>query len=206
VPVDHLVYATPDLGLGINRIERLLGIRATPGGQHPGAGTRNALIALGPTAYLEIVGPDLEQPEPGQPRWFRIDELDEPRLVTWAAKSDAIDRIRNEAQRLGIGLGDTVAGSRRRDDGVLLAWRYTNPRAIVADGIIPFFIDWGTTPHPSGSAAPGASLLNLRAEHPRPESARSIARHLGLDLRIDQGSEPALIATIASPRGQVELR
>ena len=130
MPVDHLVYATPDLGLGIDRVERLLGIRATPGGQHPGAGTRNALIALGPTAYLEIVGPDLEQPEPGQPRWFRIDELDEPRLVTWAAKSDAIDRIRNEAQRLGIGLGDTVAGSRRRNDGVLLVWRYTNPRAI----------------------------------------------------------------------------
>jgi pimeloyl-ACP methyl ester carboxylesterase len=30
--VDHLVYATPDLQLGIDRIEKLLGVRATPGG------------------------------------------------------------------------------------------------------------------------------------------------------------------------------
>jgi hypothetical protein len=45
--VDHLVYATPDLKLGIHKLEKLLGVRATPGGQHLGLGTRNALIALG---------------------------------------------------------------------------------------------------------------------------------------------------------------
>src|SRR5262249_11322359 len=56
--VDHLAYATPDLEKGVAEIERLLGVRATPGGQHPGRGTRNALVSLGPTSYLEIVGPD----------------------------------------------------------------------------------------------------------------------------------------------------
>jgi hypothetical protein len=76
----------------------------------------------------------------------------------------------------------------------------------VADGIIPFFIDWGTTPHPSGSAAQGALLQSLRAEHPDPAPVRTIARQLGLDLQIDRGSAPALIATITSPRGTVELR
>jgi dipeptidyl aminopeptidase/acylaminoacyl peptidase len=48
--VDHLVYITPDLNRGIEEIEKLLGVRATPGGQHIGYGTRNALIALGPNA------------------------------------------------------------------------------------------------------------------------------------------------------------
>lgn len=115
--VDHLVYATPDLDLGVDRIERLLGIRAAPGGQHPGAGTRNALIALGPDVYLEIVGPDREQPEPAQPRWFRIDELEEPRLVTWAAKSNDIALTSDTARQSGIELGDVIAGSRRRADG-----------------------------------------------------------------------------------------
>jgi len=206
VLIDHLVYATPDLDLGIATIERLLGVRATAGGRHPGAGTRNALVALGPGTYLEIVGPDRTQPQPEQPRWFRIDEIDAPRLVTWAAKVDSIDQISRKARRLGVGLGGIVAGSRRRDDGVLLAWRYTNPRTVVGDGIIPFLIDWGTTPHPSESAAQGASLITLRAEHPQPEPIRDVARRLGLSLQIDRGSQPALVATIASLRGEVELR
>ena len=204
--IDHLVYATPDLDLGIATIERLLGVRATAGGRHPGAGTRNALVALGPGTYLEIVGPDRTQPQPEQPRLFRIDEIDAPRLVTWAAKVDSIDQISRKARRLGVGLGGIVAGSRRRDDGVLLAWRYTNPRTVVADGIIPFLIDWGTTPHPSESAVRGASLITLRVEHPQPEPIRDIARRLGLSLQIDRGSQPALVATIASLRGEVELR
>jgi len=127
-------------------------------------------------------------------------------LVTWAAKVDSIDQISRKARRLGVGLGGIVAGSRRRDDGVLLAWRYTNPRTVVADGIIPFLIDWGTTPHPSESAVRGASLITLRVEHPQPEPIRDIARRLGLSLQIDRGSQPALVATIASLRGEVELR
>src|SRR5919109_2901188 len=88
--VDHLVYATPDLQAGVDRAETLLGIRAAPGGQHPGRGTRNALVALGPTSYLEIIGPDPAQPKPSGPRRFGIDDLEAPRIVRWVVKSSQL--------------------------------------------------------------------------------------------------------------------
>jgi hypothetical protein len=204
--IDHLVYATPDLQRGINSVEKLIGVRATPGGQHPGRGTRNALLSLGPGLYLEIIGPDPEQATPPQPRPFGIDNLTGPRLVTWAAKGTDLEQWSNEARANGVQLGPVIPGSRRRSDGVLLAWRYTDPRTVVADGIAPFFIDWGKTPHPATTAAQGASLVDLRAEHPDVKTVQAVLSALRLDLRVQSGPEPALMATVNGPKGRVELR
>src|SRR5262245_27306715 len=204
--VDHLVYAAPDLNRGVEEVEKLLGVRATPGGQHPGRGTRNALITLGPSTYLEIIAPDPEQPHPKTPRPFGIDGLKESRLVAWAAKGDDLGRLRNEAERKGARLGEVISGSRRRADGVLLSWRYTDPRTVLADGLVPFFIDWGQSPHPARTAAQGASLIALRAEHPDAQRVQRLLRGLGIDLPVQTGATPALVAIIDSPRGRVELR
>ena len=164
--IDHLVYATPDLAAGVERIERLLGVRAVPGGQHPGAGTRNALIGLGDRTYLEIIGPDPDQPKPNLARRFGIDELRAPRLVTWAVKATDLEGIVKDAKSHGLDLGQVQFGSRRRPDGVLLAWRLTVSPKLSADGIIPFFIDWGETPHPASVLPKGCTIVALRAEHP----------------------------------------
>lgn len=204
--VDHLVYATPDLSEGVARAEALLGVRATPGGQHPGEGTRNALIALGPTSYLEILGPDPEQPKPAQPRRFGIDDLKAPRLVTWAAKGSNLGPMVDEARRHGVMLGDVIPGSRRTPAGVLLSWHVTNQRAVIADGLVPFFIDWGDTPHPASSAATGASLIALHATHPDPAAVRRMLNQLGLDMPVTKADRPALVATIMGRRGRVELQ
>jgi hypothetical protein len=204
--VDHLVYATPDLNRGVEEIEKLLGVRATPGGQHPGRGTRNALIKLGPATYLEIIAPDPEQPAPEAPRPFGIDGLKESRLVTWAAKGVDLERLRDEAVRKSASLGEVTSGSRRRTDGVLLSWRYTDPRTVLADGLVPFFIDWGQSPHPAQTAAAGGSLVALRAEHPDAQRVQRLLSGLGIDLHVQAGAKPALIATIDTPRGIVELR
>jgi Glyoxalase-like domain len=203
--VDHLVYATPDLKLGIDTIERLLGVRATPGGQHPGLGTRNALIGLGPSTYLEIIGPDPDQPKLATPRRFGIDELTAPRLTTWVAKGNDLDGFVTRARRDGVMLGDVIGGSRKRPDGVVLSWRYTDPSVVLADRLIPYVIDWGTSPHPAATAAPGVTLVALRAEHPDAAKVQRMLAHLGLDLPVTTGSRPALIATLDSPRGRAEL-
>ena len=204
--VDHLVYATLNLAAGIERVERLLGVKAVPGGQHPGAGTRNALIGLGELTYLEIIGPDPDQTKPAQPRRFGIDDLHAPRLVTWAAKGKDLEAIVKSAKSKGIDLGQVQSGSRRRPDGVLLSWRLTVSPALNADGIVPFFIDWGETPHPAASLPKGCVLIALRAEHPDAKRIRAELSALGLNLRVDAGSAPALIATIRTPHGDVDLR
>jgi hypothetical protein len=77
---------------------------------------------------------------------------------------------------------------------------------VVADGIAPFFIDWGSTPHPASTAAPGASLVDLRAEHPDLKKVQAALDVLRLDLRVQAGPKPVLIATVSGPKGRVELR
>ena len=204
--IDHLVYATPDLDLGINTIVKLTGVRATAGGQHPGLGTRNALVALGPASYLEIIGPDPDQPKPAGSRRFGIDDLKAPRLLTWVAKGTELAPFVNRARANGVLLGDVISGSRKRPDGVVLSWRYTDPNVVLEDRLVPYFIDWGTSPHPAMTAAPGLSLRALRAEHPDPERAARTLRQLGIDLPVRRGAKPSLIATIDSPKGRIELR
>jgi hypothetical protein len=77
---------------------------------------------------------------------------------------------------------------------------------MIANGLVPFFIDWGTSPHPATSAAQGLELIGLRAEHPDAESVRHMFGTLGLEISVTEGGSPALIATIQSPLEIVELR
>jgi hypothetical protein len=204
--VDHLVYAVPALDAGIEHVAALLGVRAAPGGRHPGRGTRNALLALGPTSYLEIIAPDPEQRDVAQPLWFDVDNQHGPRLVTWAARAENLEDVVARAAQSGVTLGRIIAGSRTRPDGVALRWRYSDPQPLVHAGVMPFFIDWTDSPHPAQSAPAGAELIALRAEHPDAAQVKNQLAACGLDVPITQAREPALVATIHCPCGHVELR
>jgi hypothetical protein len=204
--VDHIVYATPELNRGTDEIERLLGVRAAPGGQHPGLGTRNAVVALGAMTYLEIIAPDPDQPDPKQPRLFGLDDLAESKLAAWFIRSGNLETLREDALRNGVKLGDVRSGNRRRPDGVQLSWEFTDPWSPLSDGIIPFFIDWGDSPHPAETGARGATLVSFHAEHPEADDVRRVLRKLGVDLPVEQGPRAALIAVIEGARGRAELR
>ncbi len=206
IPIDHLVFATPDLDRGIDEIEDLLGVRPTFGGRHPGRGTRNALLALGSDVYLEIVAPDPEQPDPPGTRAFGLDGLREAKLIAWAAKTGDVDSIRARASSNGIVLGEAQDGRRQRPDGIVLSWRFTDPATVSADGLIPFFIDWGRSPHPAAGAPQGGRLAALRAEHPDPDVVQNRLQVLGIQMPVTRAPRAALIAIIDGPRGSVSLR
>jgi len=203
--VDHLIYATPDLDTTVDELEKLLGVRAAPGGEQPGRGTRNALISLGANSYLEIVGPDPKQPQPSRPPWW-LQGLKKPRIVAWAAKGTDLDSLRAKAVKSGVTLGEVMSGNRQRPDGVILTWRMTSPRNPVADGVVPFFIDWGESDHPSRTSPHDVQLVALRAEHPDDRRVQDTLRRLNIDLPVTNGSLPGIIASLEGRLGRVELR
>ena len=203
--IDHIIYAVPDRDAGIKQIEELLGVRAAIGGQHVGLGTHNALLSLGPQTYLEIIAPDPTQDEYRRPRIFGIDDLTEPQLVTWVARSDDIESAAALTLDRGEQLGEVLSGTRQNASGDSLTWRFTDPFTVIGDGIVPFLIDWGNSPHPAKTAPGGASLISLQAEHPDAAHVRSVLEQLDLAMAVFPRPEPRLIAVIDSPNGQVEL-
>ncbi|MGB1655985.1 MAG: VOC family protein [Longimicrobiales bacterium] len=203
--MDHLVFAAPDLDQGVSYVETLLGVEMSPGGSHSGFGTRNRLLGFGPDRYMEVVSVDPEQPSPGRARWFGLDTLDAPRLVTWCAAVDDLDLLLDRARAAGIDLGEPMSGSRRREDGTLLTWRMSDPWAERAGGVIPFFIDWGETPHPGTVLFPACSFVRIRAEHPQADRVRDWCAALGLDIDVLQGEDVRLIATLDAPNGVVDV-
>lgn len=194
--IDHVVYAVPDLALADD-----LGFSLSPGGPHIGLGTRNLLANLGGGAYLEVIGPDPDQPVPEGPRPFGIDELTAPKLVAWAVRVENIDDVVERAKAQGYDPGPVMAMSRRRPDGVLLEWQLTPPVA----GVLPFLIDWGTTPHPTGSLPGGLELHSLTASHPDSAKVHRGLEALGEQLDVGQG-EPGLRAVVRTPDGEVVLK
>jgi hypothetical protein len=156
--------------------------------------------------YLEIIGPDPDAPRPLRPRPFNIDSLTAGYLVTWVARGENLEGIVEDARTSGVDLGGIQAGSRRQKDGSALAWTMTDLYAPREGGVIPYFIDWGATPHPAGGSPTGCVLLDFHAEHPNAERVGAILAHLGLDLSVHLGPNPLLVATIQTPRGRIELR
>ena len=92
VPIDHIIYAEPDLDAAVAHIEKRFGIRAGGGGKHMAQGTHNKLLALGPRTYLEIIAPDPEQPEPTGSRPYGVDGVTHGGLVGWPSAATTSTR------------------------------------------------------------------------------------------------------------------
>ena len=200
--LDHLVYATADLEATVAEFAGATGVAPVAGGRHDGRGTRNYLVALGPTSYLEIIGPDVERPAEPEAMPFRVGELDGPRLITWAVHPPDLEAAVAAA---GIDLGPIQPMSRTTPAGELLSWRLTVADPEPYDGIVPFLIDWGDTTHPAASGLPSVELLEFAATHPQPAEVNAVLDALGLDLPVTQG-EAALTATVSGPAGTYQLR
>ncbi len=203
--IDHLVYATPDLEATVAALGSTWGISLVPGGPHLGRGTRNYLAGLGNGTYLEVIGPDPDQPTPAGPRSFGVDDLTDERLVTWCARPQRpLAEVTERARAAGYDMGPIIAMSRRRPDGVLLEWKLT-VKSGEPNPLIPFCIDWGTTPHPSESLSNTTTLRTLRFTDADTEVVTAVIAAIGEDVEVQLGPT-AIEADLVTPRGLLTLR
>ncbi len=203
IAVDHLIVFTPELERGRDHIERLMGVRPVTGGRHPDLGTHNALLGLGPDCYLEVMAPDPASPRPLDLSRLFPGGLDAPRLGTWVLRAEAIEALHERAK--SVGLGAISTGHRDNPDGTRLSWRLSDPFVFPFDGVVPFLIAWGDTPHPGTRLPTVGSLTDLSVEHPDASGVVEAFVQLGVDVPVTQGPAPRLRATIATPRGDVVL-
>ena len=186
--VDHLVLGVADLEAGIAWVEQLTGVRATPGGKHPGGGTHNALLSLGGRRYLEIIAPDPEQPGIIG-RFGDLSGLETPKLVTWAAVTNDVRGLAERARSAGYEIAELQEGSRARPDGRVLKWTTMSLRHDLG-GVIPFFIEWGEgVTHPSEDSLKGCVLEGLTLRHPQPERVRQVLAAVGIEAGVEEGEE-----------------
>jgi hypothetical protein len=207
--LDHLVYGVPDLAGAMDEFDRRLGLAPQLGGRHEGLGTHNAILPLEGEKYVELIAIDPDAPAPKQERPFGLDSLDGPRLITWAVRSRSIEADVENARERGFDPGAIIDMSRCSPAGERLEWKLTIRAKPFGDGLLPFVIDWGSTPHPAASDRGDQNDLRLTefsATHPHPESIGDALAALGADLEVEVGPQPCLSALITGPEGDILLR
>jgi hypothetical protein len=210
--LDHLVIAAASLQQGVDYVRTRLGVEIPKGGFHQTMATCNHVMQLGNETYLEVIAINPEAETPPQPRWFGLDQAmmraaleQQPRLITWVMNTPDIHQLSANA---GFDIGRPTALSR---DNLNWEFALTDDGRLLADGMLPYCIQWHSSPHPSqGMADPGCRLETLTIHHNRPQwlSTRLEtigASHLVQIEALPDSEPPYLSATIKTPTGTVTI-
>ena len=211
--LDHIVIAARDLDQGASYLREQLGVDVPAGGKHHNMATHNLVMQLGNDAYLEVIAIDPDGTPPRHPRWFALDSAamraaiaEQPRLITWVLNTENLAHLAEEVD-YDIGLPTALT----RD---ALSWEFALPDdgRLLANGLLPYCIQWHSSPHPSGAMADtGCLLQELTLYHNRPRWLEQRldaleAGHLVSVEEIDDSQAPWLEAAIDTPAGRVVLR
>jgi hypothetical protein len=182
--VDHVAIAAPDPDAAAAELERRLGLQASGGGRHPGAGTFNRIVWLA-DAYLELIGVDDRDAAAEHPLGAAtLEALDDGGgLAGYALLTAEVDADVARLQAAGSRIGPVIAGERIREDGERVQWWTAVPERLGPDGL-PFLIRHSPTGIEWG---PAAVAERQRLVHP----LGGPAVLLGLDLAVSDPVERA---------------
>ena len=205
--LDHLVVVAPDLAEGVAHVRDCLGLDMPEGGRHPMMGTRNHLLRLGESVFLEVIAVDTEAPPPACARWFglgdaarvRADWEAGRRLRGFVARTDHLVTV--------LAAHPDLLGTEATLTRGALSWRFgLRPDGTwPADGVAPYVLAWGETEHPARAMPDlGARLAEFVLAYPEPDEAAALLAGLVLvdPPRIVPGPAPRYTARIATPAGQ----
>jgi Glyoxalase-like domain len=215
--LDHIVVACNALDEGRAWCREVLGVEATGGGKHANVGTHNTLLGLGASHYLEIIAIDLEGATPAFPRWFGLDTEEvktlirnEPSLIGWVARVARASATPNSIEQLATiptNAANVVRAAERGDS----RWRFafTRDGARPRHGVLPYFIQWDVSMHPSERLPDvGVSLSSLVLGDPVHEEvtlALETMRFVDAKVHVGHSTSANLIATLSTPSGLIVL-
>lgn len=197
VRLDHISYAAGPEGLAatVQRLGSILGAGFSDGGIHPRFGTRNFVLPLAGGVYLEVVGA-LDHPAADKAPFGQAVKARCADGGGWLAWVVAVDDIVRVEARLGR---SSVAGHRRRPDGVDLNWRQIGVLDLLDDPALPFFVQWQGDPslHPAAGGDGGPRIERVEICGDPDNVARWLDEPVsGIDFEVDwvDGDAPGLVA------------
>jgi hypothetical protein len=98
-----------------------------------------------------------------------------------------------------------VPSERTTPDGELLRWDLLFLGGHEHAGLVPFFIDWRDTVHPSRVNPAAGRLRSLAVGSPKAPELAALFRTLGLAETVEEQREPVLRAVIDAAGGPVVL-
>ena len=179
--LDHVSYATSHDSVidVIQRIGSQLGASFIDGGIHPQFGTRNFILPLKNSRYVEVVCPLNHPAADKTPFGQLVSKKVEAGggWLTWVVAVENLSPIEAKLER------KAVEGHRKKPDGNELFWRQIGVLDTLDQASNPFFIQWKSDSHPSTERDSNVTLTAIEI-YGDPES---LSQRYGLNGFFSQG-------------------
>ena len=208
--LDHISYActTSEIADVIQRIGGDLGATFVDGGRHPSFGTRNFILPLAGTCYVEVVSA-LDHPAADKAPFGRAVRAAADGGGGWMSWAVATDDLAPIETRLGRA---AVEGHRVRPDGVDLRWRQIGVLDVIADPQLPFFVQWlsPAEQHPSvGASSVAIERVEMCGDSQAIKdwlSGDYAAVQGGIEVEWVDADQPGIVAVwFSTPHGSVRI-
>jgi hypothetical protein len=198
--LDHVALAVPDLEMAMDQFEEMTGIRPTAVGPLQGLGVKTAHIGLDGNRYLELLGPDLDNPGSlGQ----ELSELEKGVMVPYhyCIRSSELSRLIEGYVYDVLGWDpDHIAMVQALSDGSIRQWDILTMYGHDLGGVAPCYVRWkDPSHHPKTTLALKATLSSCKVRAPKGHKVHKLISDVGgLDATC---GAPLLEVTLATPNG-----